>query len=234
MSRFVLPLFLLLVTTSAISAETLYYDRVSLSAEASEEIDNDTLVATLYTQQEGADAEQLAETVNQLIGDAVKRAKAVKEVKVQTLDYSTQPIYGKATFSGAGKLVGWRVRQSIRLESKDAPILSRLIADLQETLAVSNISYNVSPELRQSAQDKIISAAIANFNARAALISKEMGRSGYRLVDMSVNTSGYAPRPYQVRALAMEAKAVDTAPTLEAGTQLVQVNINGTIELNAK
>lgn len=237
MNRIVPPLLLpLLFTTAALAAEPLRYDQISLSAQASKSIDNDTLVATLYTQQEGENAEALAQTVNRLMGDAVKHAKTVKEVKVQTLDYSTQPIYGKGSFNGASKLTGWRIRQSIRLESKNAPALSRLIADLQETLAVSNIGYTVSPERRRSAQDGIIRTAIANFNARAALISKEMKRGGYRVVNMSVNTTGYNPMPYQLRSAPMlEGRAkISAAPAMEAGTQQIQVNVTGTIELDAK
>lgn len=231
MSRLTATLFLLLLTTTVFAEETVRYDRISLSVEAGEDVDNDTLVAVLYAQQEGSDAEQISQQVNRDITEAVAQAKQVEGVRVQTLDYSTQPIYGKGSFSGAPKLAGWRVRQSIKLESSDAPVLSRLIGDLQQTLAVSNINYTVSPEQRKASQDRMIASAIASFKQRAELISAEMGRSGYQLIDMSINTSDYMPRPYQVRALSMESKMADAPPTLEAGTQRIQVTINGSIEL---
>ncbi|MCG8427547.1 MAG: SIMPL domain-containing protein [Chromatiales bacterium] len=222
---------LLVLSTTVIAEETPRYDRINLSVEASEEVDNDTLVAVLYAREEGANAEQISRQVNQRISAAVAEAKKIKGVKVQTLDYSTQPIYGKGSFSNAPKLSGWRVQQSIRLESKESATLSRLVGDLQKTLAVNSISYTVSPERRKTAQDKMISAAIKNFKQRATLISKEMERSGYRLVSMSINTSGFAPPPYMMRGMAKAEMMSDAAPTLEAGTQRIQVSINGMIEL---
>ena len=77
---------------------------------------------------------------------------------------------------------------------------------------------------------RIMNPAIANFNTRAKLVSEQMQSSGFRLVQMSINTSGTSPRPYMARGMQMEMKSV-AAPALEAGTQQVQVNISGTIEL---
>lgn len=199
------------------------YDRVSLSASAAQEVENDTLVAVMYAQREGNDATRLARDVNKQVAQAVDRAKTIPAVKVQTLEYSTSPVYRKQTLSG------WRVRQSIRLESRDAAALSQLIGDLQEQLGVSSITYTVSPELRRQVEDGLIAEAIAAFNDRAAMIAEQMKRGGYRLVEMNINTSGYQPRPMPMRAMALEAAA--DAPTLEAGTRQIEVRITGSIEL---
>ncbi|MGD8310696.1 MAG: hypothetical protein PVG98_14775, partial [Chromatiales bacterium] len=61
------------------------YDRVSLSASASAQVENDTLVAVLYEQREGDDPAMLAGQVNRSIGRAVARVKQVEDVEVQTL-----------------------------------------------------------------------------------------------------------------------------------------------------
>jgi predicted secreted protein len=199
------------------------YDRVSLSASAAQEVENDTLVAVMYAQREGNDATRLAREVNKQVTQAVDRAKTIPAVKVQTLEYSTSPVYRKQTLSG------WRVRQSIRLESRDAAALSQLIGELQEQLGVSSITYTVSPELRRQVEDGLIAEAITAFNDRAAMIAEQMKRGGYRLVEMNINNSGYQPRPMPMRTMAL-AEAAD-APTLEAGTRQVEVRITGSIEL---
>jgi predicted secreted protein len=221
-------LFLLMVMVSiapAFAHETpLTYNRINLSASAGKEVENDTLVAMLYAQREGNDASQLAEQVNKLIKSAVAKAKQTAGVKVQTQGYSTNPIYRKQV------LTGWRVRQSIRLESKDSAALSKLIGDLQKNLSVSSISYTVSPERRKEVEGELISKGIAAFTQRAQQVTKDLGRKEYRLVEMQVNTSGIAPRQNLTRGMAMEMKAAG-APTLEAGTQRVEVHISGTIEM---
>jgi predicted secreted protein len=204
----------------------LTYDRINLSASAGEEVENDTLVAILYAQREGNDAAQLAEQVNKLVKNAVAKAKQADGVKVQTQGYNTNPLYREQM------LTGWRVRQSIRLESKASTVLSELIGDLQKDLGVSNISYAVSPERRKEVEGELISKGIAAFNQRAQQITKDLGRQEYRLVEMHVSTSGIGHDSFRGgHAMVMMERAEAAPPTLEAGTRRVEVSISGTIEL---
>ena len=223
-----LTLLVWLVSNTSLAADKtpLTYDRISLSASSGQEVENDTLVAVMHVQLEGNDAEKLARIVNKQISAAVAKAKANPAVKVQTLEYSTQPIYRKQSHSG------WRVRQSIRLESGEATVLSQLIGELQQQLGLSSIHYTISPELRSQVENRLIKQAITAFNARAAMVSEAMQRDGYRLVEMNINTSGNGPEPVPmpVRAMAMEGKG--KAPRLEAGSRRIQVHIGGSIELN--
>ena len=205
--------------------EPLTYDRINLSVSASVEVENDKLVAVLYFQREGSQAKKLADEVNRSIGWAVEKARKAPEVKVQTLEYHTNPIYRDRT------LTGWRVRQAIRLESRDAGRLSQLIGELQENLAVQSVGYDVSAEKRKEAENGLIAEAIEAFEKRAALITRQLERSDYRLVRMDINTSEVPVRPIRMHARAMAAEASVAPPTVEAGTQTVTVSISGTIEL---
>ena len=218
-----LPL-LLLITLQAHANPQNGYNRVNLTASADMEVENDTLVAVLYAQKEGNNTAKLAKGVNKAIAEAVARAKEIPNIKAQTLEYSTNPVYKRNILSG------WRVRQSIRLESKDSAVLSDLIGQLQKKLKVSHITYAVSPERRKEVEEKLIADAIAAFKHRAELVAKSMDRNGYRLIEIQINTSGMAPRLIR-RAIAMEKVAADAAPTLEAGTQRVTVSVNGAVEL---
>jgi predicted secreted protein len=223
-------LFLLLAAAPALAHEVpLTYDRVNLSASAGEEVENDTLVAIMYAQREGNDASKLAEQVNQLITSAVAKAKQAGDVKVQTQGYNTNPVYRNQV------LTGWRVRQSIRLESKDSAVLSELIGDLQKELGVNSISYTVSPERRKEVEGKLINKGIAAFTQRAQQVTKDLGRQQYRLVEMHVNTSGIEHDTFRAfsegRDMMMETARAAPPPTLETGTRRVEVNISGTIEM---
>jgi predicted secreted protein len=221
-----LILSLTAISTSAWCSEPpLTYDRIDLSATASRQVENDTLVAIMYAQREGNDATQSSKEVNQMVSQAVKQAKATPGIKIQTMGYSTDPIYNKQT------LTGWRVRQDIRLESQDSAVLSKLIGDLQKQLGVGSISYTISPEKLSAVEEELMTEGMAAFKRRAQLITKEMGHARYRLVDMQVNTSGAAPQLRRMRSMAIEMAAPAPAPTLEAGTRQVHVNVSGTIEL---
>ena len=202
------------------------HNLVSFSVDANADIDNDTMVAILYIQREGTQPKTLADEVNQTVNWGIQLAKAVPEVSVQTQTYNTNPVYKN------GNLRGWRVDQSIRLESRDSTKLGELVGALQEKLAVRSLGYEVSAEARRKANEGLVSDAITRFSERADLIRRQLGRSSYRLVRMDINTSrGQPPRP-MMRSMAMEADVARVAaPQIEAGTKEISVHINGTIEL---
>jgi len=200
------------------------YNHINLSISATDEIENDTLVAQLYVQKEGQIASQLAEQTNQTIEWAIQQAKQIPTITVQTLDYHTSPIYRKRSQDG------WRVKQSLRLTSQDSVAISQLIGKLQQRLMVENIRYKVSHKKRITAENKLITQAISAFKARAKLISKTWEHTNYRLVKMDIRTSGRAVQPMFRAQASMEMDTL-TAPALETGKQTIQVTASGTIEL---
>ncbi|WP_275100184.1 SIMPL domain-containing protein [Sedimenticola hydrogenitrophicus] len=219
-------LLLLTLNTGQLHAdEPPTYDRINLTVSAAEEVDNDTLSATLFVQHEGSDPAELGARVNRTMRQAVETAKQQPGIKVQTLDYQTSPVYRSNTLSG------WRVRQSLRLEGRDAAAISELMGKLQPSLGIGGISYGISPQRREQIEERLIRQALQRFRTRAELISQEMGHNRYRLVQMNISQDGGAPRPYPMQAMALRA---ETAPTLEAGSQRLEVQINGTIELRPK
>jgi predicted secreted protein len=220
-----LLLTILFVSTAWAKDEPLTYDRIQLSTSANIQVENDTLVAVLYAQREGAKLSPLANEVNKLIASAVKQSKQIPNIEVQTLGYLTNPVYEQQRISS------WRVRQSIRLESQDSGKLSQLIGDLQSALAVESINYSVSPGKLREAEDKLISQAIDAFTQRAKLITKQFGRSNYRLVEVNINTAGAPIRPMPMRGRVMAMEADVAPPTIEAGKQDIQITAIGTIEM---
>jgi hypothetical protein len=108
------------------------YDRINFRVNASQEVENDTLVAVMYYERSGQQPTAMAGDVNRTISQAVDTAKKNGAIKVQTLNYRQEPLYKNQ------KVVGWKVRQSIRLESMDVTALSTLIGELQQRLSVAS------------------------------------------------------------------------------------------------
>lgn len=223
-------LFCLALTGQALMAEeeTTAYDRIQLSANASMEVENDTLSARLYAQREGSDLTRLADEVNQRITDAITLVKAVEGIKLQTQAYQTYPTYHQQRVSG------WRVRQTIRIESQDATKLSQVISQLQSSLALESINYDISPAQREAAEEALIGKAIHAFQRRADMVTEQLGRTDYRLLAMQINTSGQPIQPLRMRAGMLAMEAAVAPPSLEAGSQTIRVDVNGTIELQIK
>lgn len=217
----------LLSTAQPLFAEesTRHYDQVRLDTYASMEVENDIQIAVLYAQKEGSDPGLLSDQVNQLISKAVQQTKQQKNIKVTTQSYQTTPRYHQQ------KLTGWRVRQSIRLESQDSQAMSNLLGSLQSVLALESLSYNISAKRRSAAEEKLTTQAINAFRKRAEQITQQMGRSHYRLIEMSLQTNDQPPQPYRMRANMMALESASSAPTIESGSQTLSVEISGSIEL---
>ncbi len=201
------------------------YDQINLSAEASRETDNDTLIAVLSAQKEGSDPALLSDSVNRLINEAVAQAKQQPEIKLQTLGYQTSPVYQQQ------RVTGWRVKQSLRLESRNSERLSQLLSQLQGSLALESIGYEVSDARRQAVEETLIKQALDAFQHRAQLVTQQLGRQSYRLVEMTIHNSSQPIQPMHMRASMMSMERSVAAPKIEAGSQTLRVEINGRIEL---
>lgn len=223
MKFLITPLLFLLPVLALAHEFTEHYDRVHLSASAQTQIENDTVIATLYAQEEGSDSAQLADLVNNRISQAIRLVKQHDTIKLQTSSYNTSPVYHN------NKITGWRVRQNIRLESQDMTLMSQVLGSLQQSLFLQGINFNVSPELKNKTDDELIVEALKVFEARAKNITQQLGRKNYKIVDINVSTSAdhYARRNYEVAAMASKI----AAPSIEGGEQTIKVSITGQIEL---
>ena len=201
-----------------------HYDRVHLSASAQTRVQNDIAIATLYAQEEGGDAATLASLVNTRINEAVEMVRQHDAIKLQTSAYTTSPVYHK------NRITGWRVKQSIRLESRDMTLLSDLAGKLQQSLKLQEISFAVSPELKNSTDDQLIKEALQVFEQRAKSITGQLGRRNFKIVEINVgNSVDHYPRRHYEAAVMSSGKVA--APSIESGEQTLKVTVSGQIEM---
>lgn len=227
MQRYLARLFLLtaLFASINVNADTeLSYDRVHLSAEVKESVRSDQMIADLFFEVEGKNTRTMADQVNRTIGWAMKRAQRTPGVESETTSYQTTPVYNKRT------VVGWRIRQAIRLHSLQSDILGELIAQLQEKLSVQSLRYDLSSATRDRINASLTDKAIQSFMRKAQHISEQFGFKGFRLVQVNVSSGG-SVRPIARMAM-MDSRAEIAAPTITPGNQQLTVSVSGTIELS--
>lgn len=199
--------------------------KIELSAEASRRAPNDLAIATAYYEAADGDPAALSRRVNSAIAAALELSKSYSGVQASSAGVSTWPVHTK----DGQTIEAWRMRSTIRLESRDIPALSELLGKLQETLAVSSLAMQPAPETRNSTADLAALDAIRAFEARARTIAEAFGKQ-YRIRSISVNYGGLPPPIMpMMRAGAFAAEAV-SAP-LEGGESDVVVGVSGTIEL---
>ncbi len=200
---------------------------IEFGAEAQREVANDTLNATLYAELTDASSAQLANTLNRILGDALKSAADFKSVRARSGGNQTYPVYDRQN-----KLTGWRGRAEIRIDSKDFAAAAALIGKLQSAMQLGGVSFVVSNELRRQTENELITEAVAAFRARADIVRQSLAGRGYKIRRLALNTGGFAPqpRPYMTsRALAASAEVAP--PPLEGGQSTISVSANGAIDV---
>ena len=205
------------------------FDRYTLQAEASREVDNDLMLAVLRVQDEDENSAALSERVNQTMLWALLQLENFPSVTSATRNYLTSPIYGDRS---SGRVTAWRSSQEVALEGADFEAMRIVIGQLQEKLKLVSMSFEPQKQTRQSAEDALIEEALAAFRARAGLISSAMQAGGYRVLRLNVMTSGGNVPPYPVARMAMADAAVESAPVaVSAGSASVSVSVSGEIAL---
>jgi predicted secreted protein len=203
--------------------------RVSLQAQSSLEVENDTMRAVLSTEAEDANPAKVADQVNRLLADAAKLAKAQPGVKVRTGSYQTFPIYDKSN-----RIARWRARGELSLESQDFKGLTALVGRMQATLGLNGVEFLVSEEARRRADDELTATAIIEFRRRADIAAKAAGGKSWQLRELVVNPDG-GTVPSPRAAMLMRGAAGDVAaPPMEGGATRVGVVVTGTIVLEVK
>ncbi len=204
------------------------YDRVHLDAGADASVETDRLLARLYKEEQAAEQAPAADAVNRAVTRAIEQARAAR-VEVRTAGYHTRPVYQEQ------RIIGWRVRQELVLESADPQRLASLLGDLQQELSVRALEPALSPQARRAAEDRLITRALDAFRHRADLVARALGRPGWRIVSLHVNTSqGGGPGPRPVMRAAEMAAATVAPPPVEGGQLEVTVRVSGAIELTAE
>ena len=201
-----------------------HYDRIHFQAGSSLAVSNDTMKAVMVVHGQDRDPARLADEINGIMQWALEQARKHPDVKVQSEGYRIVPVYHQQVQQG------WRGSQGLALESAHFKDLAALIGELQTRLRVQSIDFTVSPRRRREVENKLISSALAAFDKRASVIRKDLGASGYRIVELRINTGGDATRPIPM----MAARESAAPPALQAGTSRLSVTVDGAIELTRR
>ena len=225
-NSFLFVITLLLFSSAYAHEDVINYNQISLEASASAEVENDTMIVSLYAQEEGSKAVVLSNRVNKKINWALEKLKQYKNIKVETQSYSTNPVYSK------NQIIAWRVKQSIQLESKDMSLMSEVLGELQQQLKLNGISFDVSRDKREQQTRILIDQALTAYNKRATQIANKLQRDSYKIVNMKVSTSESASLyRYRSASVMMAESAPAVAPEIAKGDQTLSVKVSGTIEL---
>lgn len=225
---------LLLLSTAAVFglssafAETPY-NQVSLRAEASTEIPHDQMQVVLYTEARDTDAGRLAETITHSLNEAIQYSQSAPDVRVSLGNRNSHPVQDER----GEKIIAWRERAELRLESSDFAQLSQLTGTLLQSLKMAQMRFTIADSTRATHENLLIEDAIAAFTTRAKLATHALGGQDYKLVSLNLNSQGGYQPPMYRQAVMMSApkESMGTAPEVEAGSSQITMTADGVIEV---
>ncbi len=225
----VAPLFATLAVVAGTgAAEGVRYNQVELRAEVSRDVPNDLMSARLSVEAHDSTPAEVAAALNRATAEAIITAAAFDRVKAQTGQTYTYPVYDRNQ-----RLVGWRGRAEVRVESQDFPALAQLAAKLQPSMQLGGIAFTISPAQRRRVESELITEAVEAFRARAVIAQRALGGQSYRIRQIALDTGGApSPRPFATTRAAPAAIAAEAPPPVfEGGETRVQVSASGLIEV---
>lgn len=182
------------------------------------------MAATATTSQAAIDE------VNTVMNDLISRLKdaGVESKDIQTQDYSVREDYD---YTEEGReLLGYRATQSVRVKIRDLNNSNKILSLASEAGAnnVGGLQFDIEdPEdLKQQAREK----AIKNAKQKAKKLSDSLG---VRVVDVISYNESFPSGPVHYTEKATMGRGGDAAvePTIEPGSQEVQVNVNITYQI---
>ena len=229
MSRFISTI--VLISGMCLSVFTLadeaQFNIYQIQTNAVREVENNVLVITLTANHQSDEAQDASKQVNQDMNWALSQVKNRSDIKVATLNYTTQPVYRN------DRIVAWAVSQQLRLESSKIEHLAELSGQLQQKLKINNMQFKVSDDLQKQVSDGLIEDALGAFKDKAKLLVKVMGANDYRVVNVSISEGGQM-LPFQKTfrsELSGSSFTSSIGPAIESGESSLSVNLHGSIQL---
>jgi len=204
---------------------------LTLSASANDKVSQDSVVITLFYEQESKDPKALSAALNQHLEAALKKTQGVDGINVST-GQSAQ-FMSSSSESSRGEHASWRGRVQISLESKNIAAASKLAQTLTPDMQIEDVRFTLSPDARRAAEEKLSRRAIAAFREKAQAAVRALGYRHYTILQISITGE-----PDQVWMLdGMRREAVASAGNLSAGVPMkagmstVTVKVMGTVQM---
>ncbi|MDT8427629.1 MAG: SIMPL domain-containing protein [Pseudomonadales bacterium] len=196
---------------------------LSLTVTERVQVPQDTLQASLRIEVEDRDPQQVQNSINTSMEQALARVRDREGIEVSTGTYSVYQ-------SGRGNVGGrpdirWRGAQTLTLESGDSAQVLALVADLQAMgLVMNQLHWFLSQDAADAARNSLLESALLRAREQAERAAQALGKSGVELAVVEIDTPMSATSPVMMRAMAADAMEMST-PSAEAGTSEVSLSV---------
>jgi predicted secreted protein len=207
--------------------KTPIIDGLNLESTVSSQVAPDTAVIVMAVDKEGQDTAAMTTETNQVLAKALADAKATAGVQAASGGYSTSQIY-----NNKGQRTGWHVRAELILKSKDFGTLGKLAGRLSSTMQIAQNSFELSPEIRATEEDKLIERGIAALQQKAKAAVKALGYKDFAVREITLGSARLNNEPPPMQQMRMSvASAGAEAMSIESGRVNLQLTVQGLLTM---
>lgn len=203
-----------------------------LSASATVQVPQDWLLIRMTVQKEGTDAAQVQRQIKTTLATALIQLQS--EAQASALEVSSGPMNISPRYNREGRAHGWTGMAELILQGRDIKRITSAAGRITG-LVVSQVEWQISPELLAQTETKVQAQAVAQWRAKAAALTQQLGLSRYSLKELHLNSAGQGPQPGpRAMPMAMTDTGADgrSAPLpVQAGQSQVSVVVSGQIWL---
>ncbi|MBH5328763.1 SIMPL domain-containing protein [Eikenella sp. S3360] len=221
-----LPALLAGLSLAPAIAEPLNYQLLKFSETASRTVPNNWMTVRLKVSSSHADPARATAETTRRFNILQSRARRISGAEVELesrYSYQSQP-------GGRNSARVWEDVAVLRVSGGDFQALGKLIAESSGEATIGGLNFSLKPESRRQIEENLAIEALQNFRKRADVLSRSMGGSSYRVVEVSLQQNDYAvAAPMMARAAYESAGAPE--PVFDSpGNSVVQQTVNGTIQ----
>lgn len=226
----VLLLSLVLVRPLAANAEDLRYRILHFAETASREVPNDWVRVRLVLESRHADAARAAAETTRKFNAVQARVRGLQGVAAELESRSAYP-----ESAAIGQRRVWIDRAVVGVSSDDFRAVAGLLADSSGEAYIGGVAFSLKAETRRRTVEALSLEALDGFRHRAQVLSRAMGGSAYRVVEVRLRedfdgggayTGGM---PAMMRAAAADTVQAETAFD-SPGLTRVRQTAEGTVQ----
>ncbi|EEG24379.1 Predicted periplasmic/secreted protein [Eikenella corrodens] len=219
-----LPALLAGLSLAPALAEPLNYNLLKFSETASRTVPNNWITVRLKVSTTHANPAQAAAETTRRLNILQSRARRLSGAEVELEGRHAYQSYRNGSRP-------WEDIAILRVSGSDFQAIGKLIAESSGEATINDIGFSLKPESRRQIEESLAIEALQNFRKRADTLSRSMGGSGYRVVEVSLQQNEQTLAvPAMARAAAYE-KAGSPEPVFDSpGSSTVQQTANGTIQ----
>jgi predicted secreted protein len=203
-----------------------------LSASATAQVLQDWLVIRLAVQKEGADAALIQRQLKTTLAAALTQAQS--EAKPMSMEVSTGQLNVSPRYNREGKTSGWVGTAELMVQGRDIDRVTAMAGRLNG-LSVSQVEWQISPELLAQTEATVQGQAVAQWRAKASALTQQLGLTRYTISDLTLSTQGngqgITPRAMPMMMMDPGPDARSAPLPLQAGQSQVTVVVSGQILL---